>query len=434
MSPINTANLEAQCFWLLAPAAIRAAVGGQTAQVPPRRCALPTNVPSLPVSVLQPCYNEDDSSSKSADLADILEEDAPVNILLRAARKVRGQGKRRPQLKRRAQRGGDKSFRALPRRPNNFEAVEQVCAAAAATEPSDGAAGESDRVAAAGVRNKKLSFADDGLLEWEALQKRIRELHEWRVRRDLGPDAELSPVQPEEPVRKRFLEACALLEHSTSIGYHGTAAKNIPSISKKGLMVPGHGGVRVVNGSAHGVGIYTARLGKPSLSKGFCDSDQMFLCAICDVSAPVAESKTIQNWSPSSTIVQTFAPAHAAPRRIGSFALYQDSKEVKHVGDAMVIFKEHLVVPLFTVSKRRAPRVDAPCWEPPQQVARRQIAVPLPGEPGVVFAEDGEERRGQTVWLPAERQNGSRRVAGRNKAQARLRDRELKAWNLVDSA
>lgn len=49
-------------------------------------------------------------------------------------------------------------------------------------------------------------------------------------------------------------------------------------------------GHTVKNGSAHGVGIYTARLGSAQLSKGFCDSDQMlgesnsdiFFCAELD--------------------------------------------------------------------------------------------------------------------------------------------------------
>ena len=41
-------------------------------------------------------------------------------------------------------------------------------------------------------------------------------------------------------------------------GYHGTRQANIPSILGTGLKVPGNeSGVRVANGSAHGVGIYT---------------------------------------------------------------------------------------------------------------------------------------------------------------------------------
>ena len=41
-----------------------------------------------------------------------------------------------------------------------------------------------------------------------------------------------------------------------------------------GLNTSPCGGHTVKNGSAHGVGIYTARLGCAKLSKGFCDSDK----------------------------------------------------------------------------------------------------------------------------------------------------------------
>jgi hypothetical protein len=45
-------------------------------------------------------------------------------------------------------------------------------------------------------------------------------------------------------------------------GYHGTKVANIPSILSTGLKVPGQkSGVRVANGSAHGVGIYTGMPG-----------------------------------------------------------------------------------------------------------------------------------------------------------------------------
>lgn len=48
-------------------------------------------------------------------------------------------------------------------------------------------------------------------------------------------------------------------------GFHGTRAANIPSILSTGLRVPGQeSGVRVANGSAHGVGIYTGMPGRRS--------------------------------------------------------------------------------------------------------------------------------------------------------------------------
>ena len=57
---------------------------------------------------------------------------------------------------------------------------------------------------------------------------------------------------------------------------HGTRKVNIPSIIQHGLVVPGTLGVKVLNGSAHGVGIYTART--PFVSQSYTDCGAMFVC------------------------------------------------------------------------------------------------------------------------------------------------------------
>ena len=60
-------------------------------------------------------------------------------------------------------------------------------------------------------------------------------------------------------------------------GYHGTRVQNIPSILSTGLKVPGQqSGVRVANGSAHGVGIYTGMPGGKVAQKRI-PRDQVFL-------------------------------------------------------------------------------------------------------------------------------------------------------------
>lgn len=63
-----------------------------------------------------------------------------------------------------------------------------------------------------------------------------------------------------------------------AILFHGTRAANIPSIVKRGLLVPSAcNAVRVENGSAYGVGIYSAKC--PSYSRSYArDSDAMFVC------------------------------------------------------------------------------------------------------------------------------------------------------------
>jgi hypothetical protein len=87
---------------------------------------------------------------------------------------------------------------------------------------------------------------------------------------------------------QRFSKAWNSKQYGTPVFvFHGTASKNIISIRKNGLMVPGikynlilgTGGVHVVNGSAYGVGIYLAM--DASYSMSYCNGDnQMFACAV----------------------------------------------------------------------------------------------------------------------------------------------------------
>lgn len=59
--------------------------------------------------------------------------------------------------------------------------------------------------------------------------------------------------------------------------FHGTRAPCVRNILRLGLIVPGTHGVRILNGSVHGVGIYTAT--SPSVSYGYtCERGFMFIC------------------------------------------------------------------------------------------------------------------------------------------------------------
>lgn len=61
--------------------------------------------------------------------------------------------------------------------------------------------------------------------------------------------------------------------------YHGTQVQNFTNIFSEGLKVPGHGNsLRVVNGSAYGLGIYLAI--SPQTSLGYVrGGSAMILCA-----------------------------------------------------------------------------------------------------------------------------------------------------------
>lgn len=230
---------------------------------------------------------------------------------------------------------------------------------------------------------------------WTKLLDSIGRSHIGHIRQELGSFTTLSPVYPPESVQEAFFNSCSTLENSISVGYHGTKHANLPSIARRGLLKPGHGGVKVANGSAHGIGIYTATMGAASLSKGFCDSNQILICAICDTSCPMDASQD-ELFVPSQTHVMTKFPKRSM---YGSYEKKRESKEVLHVGSAMVVFNERCVVPLFVASIATGDK--RPCkWEPAQKVGKRRIAIPCDGDPGIIFPQNGRPRVGQTVWLP----------------------------------
>jgi hypothetical protein len=139
----------------------------------------------------------------------------------------------------------------------------------------------------------------------------------------------LVPARVGPEVQQRFLCACAGQEKISGQlrpAFHGTRHQNIPSILKNGLLIPGQGNsLRVVNGSVHGVGIYTGQLGYcgASLSHGFSHGGPMFICGVIDDAQPV----------------QQYA--------LGIRSVSAESEHVRHVGNAMVIFESRRVAPLF---------------------------------------------------------------------------------------
>eukprot|EP00929_Paragymnodinium_shiwhaense_P028131 TRINITY_DN16372_c0_g1_i1.p1 TRINITY_DN16372_c0_g1~~TRINITY_DN16372_c0_g1_i1.p1 ORF type:complete len:523 (-),score=80.77 TRINITY_DN16372_c0_g1_i1:374-1942(-) len=98
-------------------------------------------------------------------------------------------------------------------------------------------------------------------------------------------DARLSPAPVATGVQRRFLAALQARGTDSSViaAWHGTRKEVYPSIFASGLRIPGKGsGLRVVNGSAYGRGIYTAALHNPSMSCGYSDSKSLIACAIID--------------------------------------------------------------------------------------------------------------------------------------------------------
>mmetsp|Transcript_31498 Transcript_31498/g.90308 ORF Transcript_31498/g.90308 Transcript_31498/m.90308 type:complete len:439 (+) Transcript_31498:84-1400(+) len=138
---------------------------------------------------------------------------------------------------------------------------------------------------------------------------------------------ELRPVSPSADVKNQFMQSCRS-GHTVQPVFHGTKAANHPSICSSGLKIPtAASGVQVSNGSSHGLGIYTAKLNNPYLSRGFCSEPRMLVCAVADNAVQLA-----------------------VPRPLGTFYVTAESAVVRHVGDAMVVFDPHHVAPIFEAS------------------------------------------------------------------------------------
>lgn len=136
-------------------------------------------------------------------------------------------------------------------------------------------------------------------------------------------------------VQERFLHAHGTLAGVLKVGYHGTYIGNLPSIYEKGLLIPGHHGnaISIANGSAHGIGIYTANVYDPGLSWGFCRANaeeeaKMIVCGILD--------------DATHTGFNSYT--------MGTRTVHGESPNVRHVGSAMVIFDDRRVAPFFEVS------------------------------------------------------------------------------------
>mmetsp|Transcript_111272 Transcript_111272/g.202371 ORF Transcript_111272/g.202371 Transcript_111272/m.202371 type:complete len:480 (+) Transcript_111272:92-1531(+) len=179
------------------------------------------------------------------------------------------------------------------------------------------------------------------LLPFEVLQKRFLKDFGRRFCKELGRhmgSMEVRPAPVSAAVQSRFLDARSNLGGTLRAAYHGTNIGNLSSIYEKGLLIPGQGnGVRVANGSVHGVGVYTAKLDNPSLSWGFCRAPslwqrKMMVCGVLD---------------------NAYAGKHFAQYRMGFQSVISESQDVRHVGSAMVIFNARRVAPLFEVSCRQ---------------------------------------------------------------------------------
>lgn len=148
----------------------------------------------------------------------------------------------------------------------------------------------------------------------------------------------LHPTSLNTKVEERFHFACSgRLEGSLVPALHGTDGNNLDSIYQHGLMIPGQGNqLRVANGSAHGVGIYSASMDNPALSRNYMRGADppVLVCGVLDSDV---------------------------------------DQEVYHAGGALVIFDEHRIAPLFVARRGEAPPPPKPPLPAPRPPRQRRI-------------------------------------------------------------
>jgi hypothetical protein len=140
----------------------------------------------------------------------------------------------------------------------------------------------------------------EGSDDFATLQRRFMTAHNTAITTLMGhvPSAATRAVPLGKDPEERFMRAYAATSVQPRLAFHGTDPKNLSSIYRRGLLVPGGtsnngNGILVAHGSAHGRGIYTAK--QPSLSHGFAaGSGKIIACAVLDPSAgPLAERMVV---------------------------------------------------------------------------------------------------------------------------------------------
>ena len=120
---------------------------------------------------------------------------------------------------------------------------------------------------------------------------------------------EIEEINMSKEIQDRFLFTLYNSDFDYLLGYHGTKKKNFSSIIDKGLLIPlRNKEIKIENGSAHGVGIYTSKENSSWLSLNFNDNDTLIGCAIIN-----------------------------------------DKYKIRDVLDARVIFNENLIIPMMYI-------------------------------------------------------------------------------------
>lgn len=232
---------------------------------------------------------------------------------------------------------------------------------------------------------------------FDEMRQQFLEQYAGNLHAELGKGYKLTPAEVTPGIKEKFMKEQKETSAVPDYGYHGTKVANIPSILSTGLKVPGqNSGVRVANGSAHGVGIYTGMPGNLWLSKGFSDTSNMLICGVLDpdapprprvavpatkaatVTAPALKSGHRNHHRPATTPVVAGAPAP-----VYACTEFRKTDEIKVVGGARVIFKEERVAPLFIAQPANSSETFSPhpvhAKAPSRGGSKGQVYIPETG-------------------------------------------------------
>jgi len=268
-------------------------------------------------------------------------------------------------------------------------------------------------------------------ISFEEVQHRFLKKHSAKLSEELGPWTELAVASTSPVVQERFWSQ--LLRFGCPeplVAFHGTAKRNFHSILSQGLRIPGNGGVRVIHGSAHGVGIYTAKQGASFLSKTFCDSDQMLVCGVIDDGSKIRDHCRQPRLRPTHKSTRKPVGTKSQARMLGRQVLHRDGV-VRHVGSAMVIFDESRVAPLLVASNIARPGTTwLPGWQQIQRWPPRNSNVVQDGSLGRRQFRIGGERVFES-WQPGHYSRSAkavkRRIVGQLRHLRLVGDRSEKA-------
>ena len=179
------------------------------------------------------------------------------------------------------------------------------------------------------------------------------------LRRQCGTNASsitLADVSGE--VIKEFfgqLKKCAAAGNKASctLAFHGTKASNHSSIFQRGLLIPAlHSDVKMVNGNAHGDGIYTSRTASYSLSYGQNGGNyqSVLVCAVIDDSRLQTSMNSIPIAAHPPYISKPSPLQSKSSHSSGSLTDFREDTVLLRCYSNIIVSKvEGTVLPLFVI-------------------------------------------------------------------------------------